>query len=96
MHLASLLDVPLVALHGPTSRRRWGPLGERAVALAPAAGVGVTNDCEFLNLGFEYPKQPIDCMRRIGVDEVFAACRRLLQNDLQHENERRHEQVAFR
>jgi ADP-heptose:LPS heptosyltransferase len=96
MHLASLLDVPLVALHGPTSRRRWGPLGERAVALAPAAGAGVTNDCEFLNLGFEYPEQPVDCMRRIGVDEVFAACRRLLQNDLQHENERRHEQVAFR
>lgn len=69
MHLAALLDVPLVALHGPTSRRRWGPTGARSVALAPADGAG----CEFLHLGFEYPAAAVDCMERISVDEVFAA-----------------------
>jgi heptosyltransferase III len=69
MHLAAILDVPLVALHGPTSRRRWGPIGINSVALAPPIGV----PAEFLNLGFEYPNDVVDCMARISVDEVFAA-----------------------
>jgi ADP-heptose:LPS heptosyltransferase len=69
MHLAALLDAPLVALHGPTSRRRWGPVGARSVALAPADASG----CEFLHLGFEYPDGPVDCMQRIAVDAVFDA-----------------------
>lgn len=69
MHLAAILDVPLVALHGPTSRRRWGPIGVNSVALAPPAEV----PAEFLNLGFEYPPGVVDCMATIGVDEVFAA-----------------------
>jgi heptosyltransferase III len=75
MHLAALLDAPLVALHGPTSRRRWGPLGTRSVALAPPDATA----CEFLNLGFEYPERAVDCMGSISVDEVFAAVRALLQ-----------------
>lgn len=76
MHLAALLGVPLVGLHGPTSRRRWGPLGACAVALAPSGA-----DCEFLNLGFEYQNRPIDCMQRITVDEVFSAWRRLVEEE---------------
>jgi len=75
MHLAALLDVPLVALHGPTSRRRWGPLGARSIAIAPPAAAG----CEFLHLGFEYPNGPVDCMERIEVDEVLAALSTLLR-----------------
>jgi len=71
MHLAAILDVPLVALHGPTSRLRWGPIGTRSVALAPPAGT----QGEFLNLGFEYPPGPVDCMAAIGVAEVFGALR---------------------
>jgi heptosyltransferase-3 len=69
MHLAALLGGPVVALHGPTSRLRWGPLGERSIALAPRDAAG----CEFLNLGFEYPDAPADCMERIALDDVFAA-----------------------
>lgn len=69
MHLAAILDVPLVALHGPTSRRRWGPIGSHSVALAPASGA----QAEFLNLGFEYPGGVVDCMATISVDEVFEA-----------------------
>lgn len=69
MHLAALLDVPLVALHGPTSRRRWGPTGSRSIALAPADPAG----CEFLHLGFEYPPGTVDCMERLCVDQVFSA-----------------------
>jgi len=75
MHLAALLEAPLVALHGPTSRRRWGPVGARSIALAPPVPAG----CEFLNLGFEYPGGPVDCMERIEVDEVFAALQACLR-----------------
>ena len=75
MHLAALLDAPLVALHGPTSRLRWGPVGARSIAIAPAARAG----CEFLNLGFEYPDTPVHCMEHISVDEVFAALCSLLK-----------------
>lgn len=74
MHIAAVLDLPLVALHGPTSRRRWGPTGARSIALAPAPGP----DTEFLNLGFEYPPYRVECMQRIGVGEVAAAVRRQL------------------
>jgi heptosyltransferase III len=77
MHIAAVLDLPLVALHGPTSRRRWGPIGTRSVGLAPAPGP----DVEFLNLGFEYPRYRVECMQRIGVDEVLAAVRLLLDAD---------------
>jgi ADP-heptose:LPS heptosyltransferase len=75
MHLAALLGVPLVSLHGPTSRLRWGPLGEHAVALAPPPGT----DCEFLNLGFEYPARQIDCMHMIGLDQVLGALQPMLE-----------------
>jgi ADP-heptose:LPS heptosyltransferase len=74
MHLAALLDTPLVALHGPTNRRRWGPLGPRSIALAPSPGA----DTEFLDLGFEYPAGAVRCMERLSVEEVFAALRPLL------------------
>ena len=73
MHLAALLDAPLVALHGPTSRRRWGPVGRRSVSLAPATGG------EFLSLGFEYPEGPVTCMEQITVDAVLAALRDVMQ-----------------
>lgn len=71
MHLAALLDVPLVALHGPTSRLRWGPVGTRSIALVPSG----TGDCEFLHLGFEYPDRPVECMQGISVDAVLDAVR---------------------
>lgn len=73
MHLAALLDVALVALHGPTSRLRWGPVGARSLALIPAGSA----DCGFLHLGFEYPNRPVDCMRGISVDAVLDAVRQV-------------------
>ena len=73
MHLAALLDAPLVALHGPTSRLRWGPVGTRSIALVPS-GAG---ECEFLHLGFEYPDRPVECMQGIAVDAVLDAVRQV-------------------
>jgi heptosyltransferase I len=74
MHLAAILDAPVVGLHGPTSVARWGPVGKRAVALSAPA-----KTCGYLNLGFEYPRH-CDCMHRITVQQVLGPCLRLLQH----------------
>jgi heptosyltransferase-3 len=68
MHLAAAVGVRTVALNGPTSAGRWGPVGANVVS--------VNSDlpcCGFLNLGFEYDGQRTDCMQGIGVDRVAAA-----------------------
>ena len=68
MHMASALDVPLVALHGPTAPSRWGPLSPRGVAVAsPEPGSG------YLNLGFDYPDDPPASMEAISVEAVVEA-----------------------
>jgi heptosyltransferase-3 len=68
MHLGALMNRPTLALHGPTDPRRWGPLGNSSVVIGPGPECG----CAFLNLGFEYPPSPPDCMSRITVGEVAA------------------------
>jgi ADP-heptose:LPS heptosyltransferase len=68
MHLAAATGVPTLGLNGPTSSLRWGPVGPRAVS--------VDSDlpgCGYLNLGFEYEGQRIDCMQGISVERVARA-----------------------
>jgi len=61
--------VPMVAIHGPTSPKRWGPVSERAIAIrSPLPG------CGYLDLGFEYPKRPPECMKAISFETVLEAC----------------------
>lgn len=72
MHMAATLDVPMIALHGPTSIKRWGPLSQHAICLCPKDGSG-----EYLNLGFEYPSIEDHCMKGISLDMVKDALKRL-------------------
>lgn len=71
MHMAAALDVPVVALFGPSDPAEWGPRG-------PAARVIYKGlDCRrcfhpTCDRGEE------SCMKRITVDEVFAAAAALL------------------
>jgi heptosyltransferase-3 len=68
MHLAAAVGVRTVALNGPTSDRRWGPVGINVAS--------VNSDlprCGFLNLGFEYDGQRTDCRGGISVDRVAVA-----------------------
>jgi len=74
MHMAATLGVPLVALHGPTSSKRWGPVSERAIVVDSPL-----NGCGYLNLGWEYPTRPPQCMECIRYGDVREACRRLLE-----------------
>lgn len=70
MHLAAALDLPMVALHGPTNPVRWGPLSKRARSISPRGG-----ETAFLNLGFEYPEDFESCMHLLSVEEVLACLR---------------------
>ena len=46
--MAAATGVPLVALHGPSSPHRWGPVSKNAIVVEPPL-----RGCGFLNLGFE-------------------------------------------
>lgn len=65
MHLAAALTKPLVALFGPTSPKRWGPLSSRAIT--------VSGGHPYMYLGFEIPPQQPDCMSLITLEQVIAA-----------------------
>ncbi|SNR60746.1 glycosyltransferase family 9 protein [Desulfurobacterium atlanticum] len=75
MHLASALNCNLVALHGPTSSKRWGPLNENSVAIQSPLKC---SPC--LNLGFEYGCNKNKCMESISVDTVLDAVRKFLRD----------------
>jgi lipopolysaccharide heptosyltransferase III len=68
MHVAAGLSVPTIALNGPTSGRRWGPIGSftRCVA-SPIVPDG------YLNLGFEEDPKYHDAMLGITVPMVLGA-----------------------
>jgi lipopolysaccharide heptosyltransferase III len=68
MHLAAAAGVPTVALNGPTSERRWGPVGPRAVSVNSEL-----EGCGFLHFGWEYAGNREDCMQGISVDRVLQA-----------------------
>jgi heptosyltransferase III len=67
MHLAAAGGAPTVALNGPTSERRWGPVGPRAFSVNSEFP-----DCGFLHFGWEYEGRREDCMRGISVERVLA------------------------
>jgi len=72
MHLAAAAGAPTVGLNGPTSGRRWGPLGDRSVGLDSEY-----EGCGYLNLGSEYEGRRTDCMEGISVERVLAAVQSL-------------------
>lgn len=75
MHMAAALDSPLVALNGPTSVARWGPVTR------PGRGEALQSPrtcAPCLHLGFEYGCAQGGCMADITVEAVLAAADRLL------------------
>ena len=78
MHLAAALGCNIVALHGPTSALRWGPLNTNSIVLSARSACA---PC--LSLGFEYKCSHPKCLETITVDEVDAAARTLLERQAQ-------------
>ena len=76
MHMAAALNVPLVALHGPSSSRRWGPVSERAVVVESSVP-----GCGFISLGWENLSRPPACMEGIRYERVRDICRAFLEKN---------------
>ena len=76
MHIGAAIGVPLIALHGATSDKRWGPLGSRAVVIKS------NEKCQpCISLGFESKCQNPICMQNITVDMVW----KVVQEQLSYE-----------
>jgi len=77
MHLACALNVPVIALHGPTNPHQWGPLGKNSRAICSKLKC---SPC--LYLGFEYGCSKNSCMKSITVDMVVKEIWLSLSNKL--------------
>jgi len=70
MHLGAILGVPTVALNGPTSAQRWGPVGSCVANVSTSDGSG-----GFLDLGFEFRGRNV--MVNVSVDDAVRAVEQL-------------------
>ena len=73
MHLGAAVDIPLIASHGATNYKRWGPISDKAVILQSG------EKCQpCISLGFESKCQHPTCMQNITVDMVFEKIKYIL------------------
>lgn len=73
LHMAAALGTPVVSLHGPSTSRRWGPVGPHGFPVdAPGEG------CGFQHFGFERRAHDEECMSRITVTMVLEQLTRAL------------------
>lgn len=74
MHMAAAVGAQLIAIHGPTSPLRWGPLSPTATIIKPENMA--CSPC--LNLGFEYKCDQNYCLQSISPKVVINALEKLL------------------
>jgi heptosyltransferase I len=89
MHMGAILGVPTVSINGPTSSRRWGPVGPRVTNVCPADGSG-----GFLDLGFEFRGHSTNTMELVLVEDVLLAIRTLCSTDDDRESVTNHPERA--
>lgn len=84
MHLAAALGTPVLALEGPADLTQTRPLGSKVRVVGrfdlPCVPC-VKNACPRRGAGYELPDAERECMRLIGVDEVEAAVREMLNEE---------------
>jgi lipopolysaccharide heptosyltransferase II len=71
MHIAGVLNIPTIALFGPSDPHIWAPVGERNITLACAPMECMPCDQKHC------PYEGNHCMTRISVDEVKRAVGRM-------------------
>lgn len=77
MHMGSALDIPMVALMGPTSPKRWGPLSQHSIA------VGSDDSCRpCISLGWDTDCNRPLCMDHISVRKVEKAIEIVLDGNI--------------
>lgn len=77
MHLAAALGCPTLALHGPSSPKRWGGVGPKVIPITPQM---TYMPCVYL--GFEKTCSDNRCMRAISVEQVISSFERLRSEDV--------------
>lgn len=75
MHLAWAMDTAVIAMFGPTSYKKYAPAGLNDVVIHKNLPC---SPCEKSLCS----KGTRDCMKLISVDEVFAACKKILDEKL--------------
>jgi ADP-heptose:LPS heptosyltransferase len=71
MHIAAAVGARMIAIHGPTSPRRWGPLSPRAKVIEPEN----MSCAPCLHLGFEYNCDANYCLKFISAQVVIDTIR---------------------
>lgn len=79
MHMAAAYNQQLVALHGPTSVLRWGPLCDNAHNFT-----ATTHSAGCLHLGFEYDSSDPHSMDSIASDKVLEAVLETMRETMHH------------
>lgn len=72
LHIAAAMNVPIVALFGPTDAKRHAPPGKQIDVLAHHL------PCQPCYEGVCKAKEPKACLTHISVEEVFEHCQRVL------------------
>ncbi len=76
MHIGAAVSARLIALHGPTSPERWGPVSDDAVVVRSSLAC---SPC--ISLGSEYRCDRGGCMETIAVEEVLRQAEMLLMKE---------------
>lgn len=68
-HIAGAAGINVLSLHGPSSSKRWGPIGPRAGAIDSSIP-----GCGYMNWGADSNRQKaqLRCMEAIGLQDVIA------------------------
>ncbi len=70
LHMASLMNVPTVAIFGPTDARKYGPWGSRGIAIRRRL---FCSPCEQPLCRYNH-----ECMRYVSSDEVMSAVKEVI------------------
>ena len=71
LHLASVMDTPVVGLYGPADEERWSPIGRRGIVLR---GDSPCEKCKGRDCEHDYR-----CIARLGLDEVMQGVESMLE-----------------
>jgi len=75
MHLGAAVDVPTVAIFGPTDLKKYAPKAKMHRIIS--AGLSC-QPCEKAQCGLG--SKPSECLKAIGVDEIFDNVKQILKN----------------
>lgn len=72
-HMTAATGIPMVAVYGGTSPKKWGPYSENAITLAPDYPC---HPCDGTKIECSDPK----CLLTVSVDDVIAICEKILNH----------------